>query len=234
MTPPAPKSPFDAAMTYILEDILTFTDTNHAVRKSLNARGIYTYETFRNEDPTTMHAYVYEQAKATSSSPAIMSYLTTGQAHNLQSCNAYARFLEDDGQDDASDDPRKWDLRLFGKWRRKECIPYLAGLSTVSTATPGAPIAAMPTVTAPTVTAGIRTQATTLPAPTAPAPVSTTTYQKIDDDSLTGWKRKNLNIADYPKLTNDTNYVPWKIKFTRQVSSHFWFRLIDLNFSTSQ
>ena len=46
MTPPAPKSPFDAAMTYILEDILTFTDANHAVRKSLNARGIHTYETF--------------------------------------------------------------------------------------------------------------------------------------------------------------------------------------------
>ena len=120
-------------------------------------------------------------------------------------------------------------------------MPYLASLSTVSTTTPGAPFVATPAVTAPTMPAGIPTQATTVPATTAtvpttaPAPVftTTTTYQKIDDDSLTGWKRKNLSVADYPKLTNDTNYVPWKIKFTRQVSSHFWFQLIDPKFSTS-
>ena len=36
MTSPAPNSPFDAELTFILEDILTFTSTTHPVRRSLN------------------------------------------------------------------------------------------------------------------------------------------------------------------------------------------------------
>ena len=241
MAPTGPNSKFDAKMTFILEDIFPMKESTHPVRRSLNSQLIHTYETFRDLEPLAFYAFQYENTKATSSVPAIMLPLAKNQAQSLLCCNAYARFLEDNGHDDLADDPSKWDLRAFGKWRRKDVMPYVASLSTISTTTPSAPFVATPAVTAPTVPPGIPTQATTVPATTAtvpttaPAPVlaPTTNHQKIDDDSLTGWKRKNLNVADYPKLTNDTNYVPWKIKFTRQVSSHFWFRLIDPNFSTT-
>ena len=138
--------------------------------------------------------------------------------------------MEDVSRDDEADDPSKWDLQVLGKWRRQDCMPILATLSTVSTTTPSAPLVATTAVTSPPVPAGRTTTAP--PAATTAAPPATATTatnlppvvcQKIDDDYLTGWKRKTLNIADYPKLETDTNYVPWKIKFTRQVTSHCWF-----------
>ena len=105
----------------------------------------------------------------------------------------------------------------------------------MSTTTSGAPFVATPAVPAATVHTGIPTTATTAPATAATTPtiVPPVVYQNIDDDSLTGWKQKNLNVADYPKLENDTKYVPWKVKFTRQVTSHFLFQMIDPKFSTS-
>ena len=89
-----------------------------------------------------------------------MSLITNSQALNVQACIAYARFLEDNGRDDEADDPSTWDLRVFGKWRRRDCMPFLANLSNVSTTTPGAPFVATPAVTTPPVPAGMPTTAT--------------------------------------------------------------------------
>ena len=100
-----------------------------------------------------------------------MSPISTEQALNLQACNAYVRFLDDNGHDDEADDPSTWDLRVFGKWRRRNCMTYLTSLSSVSTTTTGAPFVATPAVPAPTVPAGIPTTAT--PAPTTAATTTT-------------------------------------------------------------
>ena len=109
----APK--FDNLVEHILKNILGIR-TGHSIRKVLESKEVYNYDSFRTMNPTVVRRLEYEYIPATSNMPAIMSKLTDTAATKLQAAIEYTQFHVRNNDTVLADDPTKWILMDFMKW----------------------------------------------------------------------------------------------------------------------
>ena len=104
---------FDTSMIHVLTRILE-VPLNHAIAQALRNDSVFEYHDFKYNDDDDIN-WVYEY-KSISKQDTVA----------LRAVNAYALYLSGNGDVEMAMDPTLWDIDTFNKWRRTDCVTFLA------------------------------------------------------------------------------------------------------------
>ena len=104
---------FDTGTIHVLTRILK-VPLNHAKAQTLRNDTVFGYIEFKYHGDDDIN-WVYEY-KSISKQDTVA----------LRAVNAYALYLSGNGNDEMARDPTLWDVDAFNKWKRNDCVTFLA------------------------------------------------------------------------------------------------------------
>ena len=104
---------FDTGMIHVLTRILK-VPLNHAIVQALRNDTVFEYLEFKYHGDDDIN-WVYE-CKSISKQDTVA----------LRAVNSYALYLSGNGDDEKAMDPTLWDVKAVNKWRRNDCVTFLA------------------------------------------------------------------------------------------------------------
>jgi hypothetical protein len=193
-------SPFDSKLEYALTQVFMF-DLTHPVSLCLDVAFIHSFDDFRSLDMADVRDFEYTAKKGPNSGNQMRIHPTS--VRNVQCAINYCT-VKSDAKDAESHDPTKWNEATYSEFRRSGHALYIASLPPPTPAT----------------ASGI----------TGTPVVASNQQQKDDDAALVSWNRKPRDVAKYPLLKTDADYLGWKLKMKRQLIADTLSRVTNPSF----